>query len=148
VIPPTTDVPPAPRLPRVLIVDDYDDARDSLCLLLQVLGHTCATAPNGAAAVKAARDFLPDVVIMDIAMPGIDGYETARLLRALPGLSGIKFVAMSGYGQDTDARRSQEAGFEAHLVKPADPVALQTLLRRLGPLPASAPVNGGYPRPQ
>ena len=133
----TTVVPP---LPRVLIVDDYDDARDSLCMLLQFLGHPCATASNAAAALKAAPAFLPDVVIMDIALPGADGYEVARLLRSLPGLSGVKIIAMTGYGQDKDAQRSREAGFVAHLVKPADPVALQKLLKQLGPVPDAATV--------
>ncbi len=130
----TTDVPttPAPRLPRVLIVDDYDDARDSLCELLQVMGHVCTTAPTAAAALKAAPDFLPDVVIMDLALPGTDGYEAARLLRRLPGLSEVRIVALSGYGRDEDAQRSREAGFLAHFVKPADPVALQKFLKQVG----------------
>jgi CheY-like chemotaxis protein len=88
----------------------------------------------------AAAAFLPDVVIMDIALPGTDGYEAARLLRALPGLSGVQIVAVTGYGQDKDAQRSREAGFVAHLVKPADPVALQKLLKQLGPVPNAAAV--------
>ena len=142
VITTTPDVPItlAPHLPRVLIVDDCDDARDSLCILLQLLGHACATAPNAAAALKAASDFHPDVVIMDIALPGANGYEVARLLRNLPGLSGVKIIAMTGYGHDKDAQRSREAGFVAHLVKPADPVALQTLLERFGSAPVSVAV--------
>ncbi len=132
--------PSAPRVPRVLIVDDYDDARDSLCVLLELLGHACATASNAATALKTAAEFLPDVVIMDISMPGTDGYEAARLLRALPGLEGVRIVALSGYGQDRDAQRSCEAGFVAHLVKPADPVALQKLLEQLGPTPDAAAI--------
>src|ERR1700722_12553275 len=109
-------------------------------MLLEFLGHPCATASNAAAALKAAPAFLPDVVIMDIALPGADGYEVARLLRSLPGLSGVKIIAMTGYGQDKDAQRSREAGFVAHLVKPADPVALQKLLKQLGPVPDAATV--------
>jgi two-component system CheB/CheR fusion protein len=135
-----TNLALAPRLPRVLIVDDYDDARDSLCILLQHLGYACATAPNAAAALKAAPAFLPDVVIMDLALPGTDGYETARLLRGLPGLSGVRIVALTGYGRDIDAQRSRKAGFAAHLVKPADPVALQKLLERLGATPDAVAV--------
>ena len=130
----------APRAPRVLIVDDYEDARDSLCVLLELLGHACATAPNAATALKTAAEFLPDVVIMDLAMPGTDGYETARLLRALPGLEGVRIVALSGYDQNKDGQRSREAGFVAHLVKPADPLALEKLLKQLGPVPDASVV--------
>src|ERR1700722_7790465 len=133
-------LPPSPRRLRVLIVDDYDDARDSLCILLQLLGHACATAPNAEAALKTAAAFLPDVVIMGLALPGTDGYEAARLLRALPGLSGVRIVAITGQGLDEYVQRSREAGFVAHLVKPADPVVLQKLLKQLGPVSDAAAV--------
>jgi CheY-like chemotaxis protein len=83
-------------------------------------GYVVEPAEDGAAAVAAAQAFLPDVVLMDLAMPGMDGYETARRIRRLSGLSRTSFVALTGYGQPADLRRSREEGFAAHVVKPAD----------------------------
>ena len=105
---------------RVLVVDDNQDAAESLGLLLEALGHEIQTAYDGLSAVEAAIKFLPNVVLLDIGLPGIDGFEVAKRLRQHPELSGIVAVAMTGYGQEEDKRRSIEAGFNYHLVKPAN----------------------------
>ena len=105
---------------RVLIVDDYPDERETLRILLAMSGYVAETAEGGAAAVAAAAAFRPDVVLMDLAMPGTDGYETARRIRLHPELSRIAFVALTGHGRPSDHRRSREEGFAGHVVKPAD----------------------------
>lgn len=105
---------------RVLVVDDNKDAAESLGLLLEALGHEIQTAYDGLSAVEAAIKFLPNVVLLDIGLPGIDGFEVVKRLRRHPELSGVVVVAMTGYGQEEDKRRSIEAGFNYHLVKPAN----------------------------
>jgi CheY-like chemotaxis protein len=105
---------------RVLVVDDNVDAAESMGLLLEALGHEVQTAHDGLSAVEAAIKFLPNVVLLDIGLPRIDGFEVAKRLRQHPALSGIVVIAMTGYGQDEDKRRSIEAGFNYHLVKPAN----------------------------
>lgn len=105
---------------RVLIVEDYPDERETLHIVLAMSGYVVETAEGGAAAVAAALAFRPDVVLMDLAMPGMDGYETARRMRRHPELSRIAFVAFTGHGRPSDHRRSREEGFAVHLVKPAD----------------------------
>ncbi len=112
---------------RVLVVEDNKDAADSLAMLLQVWGHQVRLAYDGLSGLKAARSFRPQVVFLDIGLPGLDGYEVARRLRQ-EFASELRLVAMTGYGQEDDRRRAGEAGFDAHLVKPADPALLQRLL--------------------
>jgi PAS domain S-box-containing protein len=123
----------ASPLPRrsVLVVDDNQDAADSLAILLRLAGQDVRSAYDGPAALAQARDFQPAVVFLDIGMPGMDGYEVARRLRQLPGLGGVLLVALTGWAQEEDRRRSTEAGFDHHLVKPVEPDALQTLLADL-----------------
>jgi signal transduction histidine kinase len=116
---------------RVLVVDDNRDAADSLAMLLRLLGHEVGTAHDGMAALDAARAFVPEVVLLDIGLPNMDGYEVARRLRQEPALSGALLVALTGYGQEQDRRRSLEAGFDIHLVKPVDPDELEAILARL-----------------
>jgi signal transduction histidine kinase len=121
--------PSLPRsLSRILIVDDYVDASDSLLLLLQQAGHEVEVAHDGPAALEAVAAFQPEVVLLDIGLPGMDGYEVARRLRQQPGGKELHIVALTGYGQAEDQRCSREAGFDQHLVKPVDPVNLLTLL--------------------
>ncbi|HET6574058.1 MAG TPA: chemotaxis protein CheB [Fimbriiglobus sp.] len=122
---------PTPR--RVLVVDDNVDAAQSEAVLLRMSGHEVHVAHSGPDALEAAAAFRPEVVLLDIGMPGMDGYEAARQLRRLPGLEAVKLVALSGYGTDEDRHRSAAAGFDAHLVKPADPVALTKFLAVDGP---------------
>ncbi len=119
--------PPAtPR--RILVVDDNVDSAASLALVLQLSGHQTCTAHNGPDALAAADAFDPEIVFLDIGLPGMDGHEVARRLRGRPGGDRLLLVAQSGYGQEEDLRRSREAGFNTHLVKPIDPTALRTLL--------------------
>ncbi len=116
----------APR--RILVVDDNADAAESLAMLLRLKGHDVRTAHDGAAALDVARTFGPQVVLLDIGLPGMDGYEVARRLRREEGLKGVLLVALTGYGQEEDRRRSREAGFNRHLVKPVEPGALNEVL--------------------
>ena len=107
---------------RVLLVDDNVDSADSLAELLRLWGHEVRAAHDASQALAVARTSRPDVAVLDIGMPDMNGYEVARLCgRGRP--KGTAFVALTGYGQDGDRRRSAEAGFRAHLVKPVDPGA-------------------------
>jgi len=114
--------------PRILIVDDNVDTARSLKLLLSMGGHEVEIAHDGLATLKVADSFRPDVILLDIGLPRMDGYEVARRLRARPDMQRALLVALTGYGQDDDRRRSQEAGFSAHLVKPVRLEILQALL--------------------
>jgi PAS domain S-box-containing protein len=118
---------PVPRR-RVLVVDDNVDAADSLAMLLRLEGQDVRAAHDGRAALKLADEFRPELVFLDIGMPGMDGYEVCRQLRQQPGLEDALVVALTGWGQDEDRRRSQEAGFDLHFVKPVEPGALRQLL--------------------
>jgi len=117
----------APRL-RVLVVDDNRDAADSLAIVLEACGHAVCTAYGGRQALEEVPRFRPDWVLLDIGMPGIDGNEVARRLRATPEGARLKLVAVTGWGQEEDRRLTQAAGFDAHLVKPVEPAALLDLL--------------------
>jgi PAS domain S-box-containing protein len=109
---------------RVLVVDDNHDAAEALALLLGLLGHQVRLAHDGPAALEAAEAQVPDVVLLDLGLPGMDGFEVARQLRTRAALRQARIVALSGYGQASDRQRSKEAGFDHHLVKPADVDAL------------------------
>jgi two-component system, chemotaxis family, CheB/CheR fusion protein len=107
------------RLPlRILVVDDNADSASGLAELLGMEGHEVRTSPDGETALSAAAEFHPEIVFLDIGLPGIDGYETARRLRAVPTFSQTRLVALTGYGQDEDRRRAEAAGFDSHVVKP------------------------------
>jgi signal transduction histidine kinase/ActR/RegA family two-component response regulator len=131
---------PAPRstpalspLPprRVLIVDDNRDAASSLSLLLKLLGCEVAVANQGADALALLPSFRPAVILLDIGMPGMDGYEVARRIRERPEFREVLLIALTGWGQQEDRRRTAEAGFDYHLIKPADPNEIETLLASL-----------------
>jgi PAS domain S-box-containing protein len=113
---------------RVLVVDDNQDAAESIALLLRLKGHEVQVVYDGAEALRIFDAFAPQVVLLDIGMPGMTGYEVARRIRAVPGSRGVLVVAMTGYGQDEDRRRAREAGFDHHLVKPVDLDVLLELL--------------------
>jgi len=117
----------------VLVVDDKIDAAATLELLLKSLGHDTCAAYDGHQALRLADEFDPDVVLLDIGMPGLDGYEVARRLRALKRERPMRIVAITGWGQDADRRRSREAGFDVHLVKPVDPTLLTRVIGNNGP---------------
>ena len=104
----------------MLVVDDNVDTVTTLQMLVQESGHDVRTAYDGSAAVEAALDYRPDVVLLDIGLPGLNGFEVAKRIRQQPALRDAVLVAMTGYGREADRRRSQEAGFDHHLVKPAD----------------------------
>ena len=123
---------PRRRAVRVLVVDDYPDNVESMALLLRLYGHEVDVALGGAAALRAAQAQQPDAVLLDISMPGLDGYQVARQLRAMFRDKPLLLVAITAHGFEEDRRRCEEAGFDRHLVKPADPLAVEHLLRELG----------------
>ena len=122
---------PAHDLPRrILVVDDNEDSARSMATLQGLRGHATRTAFTGPDAVVAAAEFAPHVVLLDIGLPGMDGYEVARRLRAMPAMAGSFLVALSGYGSSADRARARAAGFDEYLVKPADLDVLREWLRR------------------
>jgi CheY-like chemotaxis protein len=124
--PPPVDVAPC----RVLVVDDNVDGAESLAVLLRLGGHEVRVCHDGPASLMIVDEFRPEMVFLDIGLPGLDGYEVAWRLRARP--ERIALIALTGYGQEEDVRRSRQAGFDRHLVKPADPASLAALFEALG----------------
>ena len=115
----------------MLVADDLRDSADSLGLLIELMGHTVEIAYDGEAALSAAERFRPDIVLLDLGMPKLDGFEVSRRIRAAPWSESMRLVAQSGWGQEEDRRRTAEAGFDHHLVKPIDPTALEALMQKL-----------------
>ncbi|HEX7027207.1 MAG TPA: PAS domain S-box protein [Gammaproteobacteria bacterium] len=113
---------------RVLVVDDNVDAAESVTAILRWSGYDARCVYDGPSALQAALEYKPDVVVLDIGLPGLDGYEVARRLRAQPLFANTPIVAVTGYGQENDRKRSREAGFDAHLTKPVDPLVLRTFI--------------------
>ena len=119
--------PPRARL-RVLVVDDNLDAANSLTTLLRIKGHDVRTAYDGISAVDVAALYKPDVVLLDVGLPRLNGFDVARRIREAEHGKNVVFVALTGWGHAEDRRRSKEAGFDHHLVKPADPNAVDAIL--------------------
>jgi CheY-like chemotaxis protein len=117
-------------------VDDNKDAADSLAMLLRVDGNDIRTAYDGAEALEVAEVFHPEVVLLDIGLPKLNGYDVARRMRQQPWGHSATLVALTGWGKDEDRRLSQDAGFNAHLVKPVDLAVLEALLSGLQVIPA------------
>jgi two-component system, sensor histidine kinase len=117
---------------RVLLVDDHNDSRKMLGLMLTLAGHEVLDTGDGIEAIRLAAAERPDVAIVDISLPGIDGYEVARRLRADPGTRGIVLIALTGYGYAEDLRCAIEAGFDVHLVKPVEPARLTEAIAQSG----------------
>jgi CheY-like chemotaxis protein len=113
---------------RVLVIDDNHDAAETLAELIETLGHTAVVAYDAYAGLAKASEDLPDIVLCDIGLPGMDGYEFARRLRAFASNDRVRLVALSGYAQPEDVARAAEAGFDAHVAKPPDPDRLAGLL--------------------
>jgi CheY-like chemotaxis protein len=116
---------------RILVVDDNTDSAISLALLLKFKGHEVRTAQDGVAGMQTAAAFQPDLILLDIGMPGLNGYDVCRRIRKEPWGKSVCIVALTGWGQDEDKRRSAEAGFNGHLVKPVELGALEKLLSEL-----------------
>jgi two-component system CheB/CheR fusion protein len=129
---------------RILVADDNADALETLATVLRLRGHEVFSAPNGALALETAVRHMPEVALLDIGMPLLDGYEVARRIRAQEWGKAVTLVALTGWGQESDRRRSEEAGFDTHLVKPLDLEKLTALLARL-PARASAPIPAEMP---
>jgi CheY-like chemotaxis protein len=152
---PVAPVPADPRQPdvdapgadvargplRVMVVDDNVDAAETLSMLLQLQGYEVRTAADADGALATAASFAADIYILDIGLPGVDGYELARLLRADPSVPPATYIALTGYGQERDRERSRDAGFELHLVKPVEPTMLQDFLHRHPRASAAAAVS-------
>ena len=139
-------MPPCPS--RILVVDDSLDTADSLAMLLKLDGYEVRTANDGIGALNVAREFRPDFMLVDIGLPGADGYTVAERVQREPGLAAVTLVAMSGYGQSQDRARSCAAGFREHLVKPVDPAALQALLARRATTAAARTDEAAQANPQ
>jgi len=134
--------PPRPRGRtegrRVLVVDDNVDAADSIAVLLRMEGHEVKTVTDAAQALASAEVFAPSAVVLDIGLPGMDGYTLARELRKLPRLGDALFIALTGYGQKEDQAQAAAAGFHHHFIKPADPRAIHAAIVEAGDAPRLA----------
>ncbi len=115
---------------RVLVVDDYEDTADSLAVLLELWGYDSEICHDGPSAPETARAYRPQVALLDIAMPRMDGFEIARRLRAVPDLATTVLIAISGYGRESDLSRARAVGFSCYLLKPVEPEDLRELLSR------------------
>ncbi|HYD74436.1 response regulator [Ramlibacter sp.] len=120
----------APASRRVLVVEDNPDGLETLVALLSMLGHVVEGAADGREAVERAAGFQPDVVLLDLGLPVMDGFDVARQLRRDPRMAGVFIAALTGWGSEADRQRTAEAGFDAHLTKPVELAALETVLSR------------------
>ena len=118
---------PARRPCRVLVAEDIPDAAEMMRLMIQFMGHDVRVAADGVEAVELAQAFEPQIALLDIGMPRMDGYEAARRIRAAMG-ERVVLVALTGFGQEEDERRAYEAGFDRHVTKPAEPDVLESLI--------------------
>jgi CheY-like chemotaxis protein len=123
----------SPMRHRILVVDDNRDAAVTLAMMLRIMGHDTQTAHDGVDAVQAAARFQPDVVLLDIGLPKLNGYEVCRRIRGQPHGGEIAVIALTGWGRDEDRCQSAEAGFDFHLVKPVSVDTLGQLLSALAP---------------
>ena len=128
IVEPAAPVPPAVPARRILVVDDHQDSTDSLALFLRLRGHEVRTAHDGPSALDEIERYHPDVVFLDLGLPGMSGYDVARRVRTMNELGPLRLVALTGYGTDGDRQKTREAGFDLHLAKPVDPRALDALL--------------------
>lgn len=130
-VPEREDVPSVQLDLKILVVDDNRDGADSLSIILRAMGNQTRIAYDGAQAIEVAKEFHPDVILLDIGLPSLSGYEVCRRIRQLPGGQQIVIIAQTGWSAKEDRERTREAGFNLHLVKPIDPQALMTLLATL-----------------
>lgn len=113
---------------RILVVDDNPDSANTVAFLLKLSGHDVHIAHDGPSAIASARRIRPDFLFLDLGLPGLDGFEVARLLRSEPGFDGMRIIAVTGSGHDPDRDRSREVGIDHYLVKPVDPRFIDSLL--------------------
>lgn len=123
--------------PRILVVDDGHDAADSLCMVLRMFGAESDVVYDGEAALKAIESTRPDIVLLDLTMPGMDGYEVAQRVRVNPEFDNVRLIALTGWGTDEERMRSEAAGFSEHWVKPVPATTLRQLV-----MAASERTNG------
>jgi CheY-like chemotaxis protein len=116
---------------KILVVDDNHDSALSLAMMLSIMGHDTRTAHDGESAVATAEAFLPDVVLLDIGLPKLNGYEVAQRIRGSAWGASMFLIAVTGWGQDEDRQRSSEVGLNVHMVKPVEPAVLERLLSQL-----------------
>ena len=116
---------------RILVVDDNHDSALSLAMMLSIMGHETRTAHDGESAVATAESFLPDVILLDIGLPKLNGYEVAQRIRESVWGQSMFLIAVTGWGQEEDRQRSSEVGLNVHMVKPVEPAALERLLSEL-----------------
>lgn len=128
----------APKRFRILVVDDNHDSALSLAMMLSIMGHETRTAHDGESAVASAESFLPEVVLLDIGLPKLNGYEVAQRIREKPWGASMFLIAVTGWGQEEDRQRSTEVGLNVHMVKPVEPSMLEKLLAEL---PQSGPLQ-------
>ena len=126
-----TAVKTTPKRFRILVVDDNHDSALSMAMMLSIMGHETRTAHDGESAVATAESFLPEVVLLDIGLPKLNGYEVAQRIREKPWGVSMFLIAVTGWGQDEDRERSSEVGLNLHMVKPVEPSALEKLLAGL-----------------
>jgi len=118
------------RKRRILVIDDNHDAADTLSMMLKLKGNNVETQYDGYQGIAAAERFLPDIVVLDIGMPGLDGYQTCQLMRGTEWGKTIRIFALTGYGQPNDFQKSTDVGFDAHLLKPVDLAELLRLIEQ------------------
>lgn len=116
---------------KILVVDDNHDSALSLAMMLSIMGHDTRTAHDGESAVSTAETFLPDVILLDIGLPKLNGYEVAQRIREASWGASMYLIAVTGWGQDEDRQRSSEVGLNLHMVKPVEPSALEKVLATL-----------------
>ena len=141
----TQSSPPPPH--RVLVVDDYPDTAETMAMLLRLWGHDVCIAHDGPGALALAFTYRPDVVLLDLGLPGMDGFEVARRLRQEAAFRDVFLASVSGFTQEVDSRRAREAGCDCHLFKPVDPDQLRRLLDELRAVPGSVPSANGNSSP-
>lgn len=126
----SADLRRPPRPLTILVVDDNVDSATTMSLFLEICGYGTRVAHDGLEAVRAADEYRPDVIVMDIGMPGMSGHDAARAIRKQPWAAETLLIALSGWGQEADKQRSRDAGFNHHLVKPVDHAVLTGILNR------------------
>jgi len=120
-----------PQRFRILVVDDNHDSAMSLAMMLSIMGHETRTAHDGESAVASAESFLPEVVLLDIGLPKLNGYEVAQRIRENTWGQSMFLIAVTGWGQEEDRQRSTEVGLNVHMVKPVEPAVLERILAEL-----------------